>query len=93
MAHRYRTGLAAFGLLGALILAETRSVAAEPAPPRQRRHGRAAARNPPLGPPRCARQHRRWGAEALRHRHRGEQHDDHAETARRMPGLVTRVAG
>ncbi len=32
MAHRYRTGLAAFGLLGALILAETRSAAAEPAP-------------------------------------------------------------
>ena len=32
MTYRYRTGLAAFGLLGALILAEARSVAAEPAP-------------------------------------------------------------
>ena len=32
MTYRYRTGLAAFGLLGALILAEARTVAAEPAP-------------------------------------------------------------
>lgn len=32
MTYRYRTGLAAFGLLGAIILAEARSVAAEPAP-------------------------------------------------------------